>query len=179
MNPFCLLLPLRACAWTWIASHYGVATTFRYASSSDDFGRYLYLPRLQNTPVLLNAIRAGLALLTWEHDGFAYAESYDESAGRYRGLRSNAQLSVTGDDTGLLVRSEIARLQIDRETGPPIPVEAASGDVPPPVPDGSTPPTPQPTGTMQPIKPKRYHGCRSRWTLRGSDAMRAGLQTKS
>ena len=124
----------------------------------DDFGRYLYLPRLQNTPVLLNAIRAGLALLTWEHDGFAYAESYDESAGRYRGLRSNAQLSVTGDDTGLLVRSEIARLQIDRETGPPIPVEAASGDVPPPVPDGSTPPTPQPTGTMQPIKPKRYHG---------------------
>ena len=59
----------------------------------DDFGRYLYLPRLQNTPVLLNAIRAGLALLTWEQDAFAYAESYDESAARYRGLRSGAQMT--------------------------------------------------------------------------------------
>jgi hypothetical protein len=56
----------------------------------EDFARYLYLPRLQTTTVLLNAIRAGLALLTWEHDAFAYAENYDESAGRYRGLRSGA-----------------------------------------------------------------------------------------
>src|SRR5580658_1328372 len=48
----------------------------------DDFGRYLYLPRLKNTTVLLNAIHAGLALLTWEHDGFAYAETYDDSAAR-------------------------------------------------------------------------------------------------
>jgi hypothetical protein len=31
---------------------------------------------------LLNAIRAGLALLTWEQDAFAYAESYDEPAAR-------------------------------------------------------------------------------------------------
>ena len=30
----------------------------------EDFGRYLYLPRLQTTSVLLNAIRGGLALLT-------------------------------------------------------------------------------------------------------------------
>ena len=29
------------------------------------FGRYLYLPRLQSTNVLVNAIRSGLALLTW------------------------------------------------------------------------------------------------------------------
>ena len=48
----------------------------------EDFGRYLYLPRLQTTTVLLDAIRAGLALLTWEQDAFAYAESYDESAAR-------------------------------------------------------------------------------------------------
>ena len=34
----------------------------------EDFGRYLYLPRLQTSTVLLNSIRAGLALLTWEHD---------------------------------------------------------------------------------------------------------------
>ena len=62
----------------------------------EDFGRYLYLPRLQTSTVLLNAIRAGLALLTWEHDAFAYAESYDESAARYRGLHSGAQIDVIG-----------------------------------------------------------------------------------
>jgi predicted AAA+ superfamily ATPase len=41
----------------------------------EDFGRYLYLPRLQTSAVVLNAIRAGLSLLTWEHDAFAYAEN--------------------------------------------------------------------------------------------------------
>jgi hypothetical protein len=61
----------------------------------EDFGRYLYLPRLQTTGVLLNAVRAGLALLTWEHDAFAYAESYDESAARYRGLHSGSHIDIT------------------------------------------------------------------------------------
>jgi len=32
-------------------------------------------PRLQSSSVLLDAIRGGLALLTWEQDAFAYAES--------------------------------------------------------------------------------------------------------
>jgi hypothetical protein len=36
----------------------------------DDFSRYLYLPRLQTSDVLVNAIRSGLALLTWEQDAF-------------------------------------------------------------------------------------------------------------
>jgi predicted AAA+ superfamily ATPase len=123
----------------------------------DDFGRYLYLPRLQNMPVLLNAIRAGLALLTWEHDAFAYAETYDESAGRYRGLRSGAQMAITQDDTGLLVRPEIARRQIDQETAPLVPAGAATANPPSPTP-GATPPTAQPSGPVQPRKPKRYHG---------------------
>lgn len=82
---------------------------------AEDFGRYLYLPRLQNTNVLLNAIRDGLSLLTWEHDAFAYAENYDESVGRYRGLRSGPRANITEDDTGLLVRPEVARRQIDQE----------------------------------------------------------------
>ena len=123
----------------------------------DDFGRYLYLPRLKNTPVLLNAVHAGLALLTWEHDGFAYAETYDDSAGRYRGLRSGAQITITQDDTGLLVRPEIARRQIDQETAPPVPAGAGVGATTPltPVPAQPTSPVAGPT---QPPKPKRYHG---------------------
>ena len=53
----------------------------------EDFARYLYLPRLQEPAVLLAAIRDGLGLLLWTQDTFAYADSYDEAAGRYRGLR--------------------------------------------------------------------------------------------
>ena len=108
-------------------------------------------------PVLVNAIRAGLALLTWEHDAFAYAETYDESAARYRGLRSGAQMTITQDDTGLLVRPEIARRQIDQETAPPVPAGTATANVPSTTP-GPTPPTPQPSGPVQQPKPKRYHG---------------------
>jgi predicted AAA+ superfamily ATPase len=124
----------------------------------EDFGRYLYLPRLQTSTVLLNAIRAGLALLTWERDGFAYAESYDEAAGRYRGLRPGAQVAVAVDDVGLLVLPVVARRQIDQETAPPATTPGpAAGDTTSPVP-GSTPPAPRPPSPAQPPKPKRYHG---------------------
>ena len=121
----------------------------------EDFGRYLYLPRLQTGTVLLSSIRAGLALLTWEQDAFAYAESYDESASRYRGLHSGAQVNVIGDDTGLLLKPEIARLQIEQETAPPPQDDA---DTPTsPAHDSPTPPV-QPSGPAQLAKPKRYHG---------------------
>ena len=126
----------------------------------EDFGRYLYLPRLQTSEVLLNAIRAGLALLTWEQDGFAYAESHDDSADRYRGLRSGAQITVTRDDTGVIVRPEVARRQIDKETAPPVTVGTVgtvSGDTTAPGP-GPAPPTTHLPVPTQPPKPKRYHG---------------------
>ena len=87
----------------------------------EDFGRYLYLPRLQTPDVLVDAIRSGLALLTWEQDAFAYAESYDESAARYRGLRHSTHVSLTRDDASLLVKPEAARKQIEQETAPPRP----------------------------------------------------------
>jgi hypothetical protein len=123
----------------------------------EDFSRYLYLPRLQTTDVLLSAIRSGLALLTWEQDAFAYAENYDESAARYRGLRSSAQITVTRDDPGLLVRPEIARRQIDQETTPPMLVGGETGNTTSPAPT-PTEPTTHPSGPIQPPKAKRYHG---------------------
>ena len=103
---------------------------------------------------MLNAIRAGLALLTWEKDAFAYAETYDESAGRYRGLRSGAQMTITQDDTGLLVRPEIARRQIDQESAPPVPADATTAPTPSPAP-GVASPTAQSARAAQPPKPKR------------------------
>ncbi|MBI2502153.1 MAG: ATP-binding protein [Candidatus Latescibacteria bacterium] len=77
----------------------------------EDFARYLYLPRLRDASVLLGAVRDGLSLLTWEQDAFAYADSYDGGAGRYRGLRFGQHVAVTEDDAGLLVQPIVARQQ--------------------------------------------------------------------
>jgi hypothetical protein len=83
------------------------------------FASYLYLPRLTSPEVLVRSIRDGLSLLTWQTDTFGYAESYDEAAGRYRGLRSGEVVHVTADDTGLLVHPSVAREQLDREVERP------------------------------------------------------------
>jgi hypothetical protein len=132
----------------WRGNHVGIRQL------AEDFGRYLYLPRLQTTNVLLNAIRAGLALLTWEQDAFAYAEGYDESASRYRGLRSGMQIPLTADDSGLLVRSEVARQQIDQESTRLAPTVPEAGSVKPS--EGAQPI--QPSEPVQSRKLRRYHG---------------------
>ena len=43
----------------------------------------LYLPRLKGPEVLLRSIGDGVSLITWEQETFAFAESFDEDAGRY------------------------------------------------------------------------------------------------
>jgi hypothetical protein len=125
----------------------------------DDFGRYLYLPRLKDSDVLLGAIRDGFALLTWEQDAFAYADSYDETAQRYRGLRGAQNIAVTDTDVTLLVRPEVARQQMEAETEPTQSVDET--------PDTTTTTSPvsepisqvdSPSGPVAALRPKRYHG---------------------
>ena len=53
-----------------------------------DFGQFLYLPRLAGPDVLMRAIQDGVGLITWKLDSFAFAESYDDVEKRYRGLRT-------------------------------------------------------------------------------------------
>ena len=84
----------------------------------DDFACYSYLPRLKEPAVLLEAIRNGLSLMTWEQDSFAYADGYDDGAGRYRGLQSGPRGALTDSDPGLLVRPEVARKQMNAEVAP-------------------------------------------------------------
>jgi predicted AAA+ superfamily ATPase len=84
----------------------------------EDFGRYLYLPRLAGPEVLVHACRDGVELLTWQTDSFAYAESYDEAVGRYRGLRGGHMVSLSQDSVGLLVKPDVARRQMDAEVPP-------------------------------------------------------------
>jgi predicted AAA+ superfamily ATPase len=134
----------------------------------DDFAKYLYLPRVAGPEVLMEAIRAGVALLTWQTDAFAYAESQDEVAVRYRGLRGGQMLSVSAESAGLLVKPAIARHQMDAEVLPPavpgVPGAPASGAVAPSADPGavatqrSDPGTAGPVLAIAPAMPRRFHG---------------------
>jgi predicted AAA+ superfamily ATPase len=81
----------------------------------EDFARYLYLPRVAGPEVLVQAMRDGVALLTWQVDTFAHAESYDEATARYRGLRGGQVVALSPDSAGVLVKPDVARRQMDAE----------------------------------------------------------------
>jgi hypothetical protein len=87
---------------------------------ADDFAQYLYLPRLYSPQLLVQAIEAGLRLLTWEHDTFAYADLYDASQARYRGLCAGRGGTVRLDAEAVLIQPAVARRQLDAEA-PPVP----------------------------------------------------------
>ena len=118
----------------------------------EDFARYHYLPRLTQPAVLDRAIEDALSLLSWQSETFAYADSFDEAAGRYRGIRCGQQIRIDAADTGLLVKAEVAQAQLEQEAPPPSPV--------PPVPpvDPSRPVPPVPPIDPPKVAPKRYHG---------------------
>ncbi|MCC7194161.1 MAG: DUF499 domain-containing protein [Gemmatimonadaceae bacterium] len=92
----------------------------------EDFARYLYLPRLAGPEVLVQAIRDGVALLTWRSDTFAYTEGYDEGAARHRGLRGGQVVSLSADSPGVLVKPDVARRQMDAEVPTPSPAAEPS-----------------------------------------------------
>jgi len=117
----------------------------------EDFARYLYLPRLKNSTVLLESISDGVSLLTWEQDSFGFADSFDEAAGRYKGLRAGTIVTLTDAQAPeLVVKPDVASKQLDRER----PTTAPS-------PPETTPPVTSPLGELPPsgaTKPKRFHG---------------------
>ena len=128
----------------------------------EDFARYLYLPRLAGSEVLVQAIRDGIALLTWQADTFAYAESYDEGAERYPGLRGGEVVSFSAESAGLLVKAEVARKQLDTESvKPPAggsstgPIGGSAGST---APGQGAGPTGMPTTAPAQAQPKRFHG---------------------
>ena len=125
---------------------------------ADDFAKYVYLPRLRTSSVLLDAVRDGLSLLTWDKESFAHADGYDEKAGRYIGLRFGQNVPVSLDGKGLLVRPDVAAKQFEREKPTSVTgggtsttggEQATSGG------DGTTPlPPPAPAKKYL----KRFHG---------------------
>jgi len=93
----------------WCGEHVAVRELVEH------FARYNYLPRLARPEVLTEALRDGVGLLTWSSDSFAYAESFDEAAGRYRGLRGAQMVSVSAESSSLIVKPDVARRQMDAE----------------------------------------------------------------
>jgi predicted AAA+ superfamily ATPase len=133
----------------------------------DDFARYLYLPRLAGPEVLLKAVCSGLELLTWQSDTFASAESYDETAGRYRGLRGGKLVTVTAESTELLVKADVAERQMEAEIPAVVGPGTAShhetaGGVPTTSPNGTNGTSHKPKdGTLvlpAPPKARRFYG---------------------
>jgi len=118
-----------------------------------DFGRYLYLPRLAGPEVLIQAIRDGVSLLTWRSDTFAFAESYDDAVGRYRGLRAGQMISVSPESSALVVKADAARRQMDAQAALP-PADGAQPETPTPKPGESGTSTPPKPAAL----PRRFHG---------------------
>jgi predicted AAA+ superfamily ATPase len=126
----------------------------------EDFGRYTYLQRLVDPAVLIQAIRDGVGSLTWMQDTFAYADDFDEAAGRYRGLISGQNLSITQDSSGVLVKPQRALQQINAETAA---ISVAGHAAVPGIPGGAQgtsaiPGVPTDVSTPKIQQPTRFHG---------------------
>ena len=96
-----------------------------------DFATYLYLPRLRDRQLVIDAVRAAISQLVCDH--FAYADGYDAAAERYLGLTATGGGSVIIDVSGLLVTPRRALMQIEAERdGPRPPDDDKDGETPRP-----------------------------------------------
>jgi predicted AAA+ superfamily ATPase len=137
----------------WRGDHVGVRQL------ADDFARYLYLPRLKNPEVLRAAIESGPNLTSWAEETFAYAEGWDEAAGRYRGLRVRQLVSVDLDGPGLLVKPDVAARQLAedaaaRAAAQGFPVEPGEDDLRRRAPSDEAVPPAEPAVRVL----RRFHG---------------------
>jgi hypothetical protein len=132
----------------------------------EDFARYTYLPRMKNPVVLLASIQDGLGLLLWHQESFAYADSYDEATGRYRGLRCGKLFGISEANlSGLLVRPEPAYKQYEADMAAAQTAAAGTSSGSGAISTGVTTPRsgaepPKTEEPRQPEKPKakRFHG---------------------
>jgi hypothetical protein len=118
----------------WQGDHVGTQQLWSY------FAQYLYLPRLRDASVLAHAIEDGASRVTWEQETFAYADAFEEDAGRYLGLVGGGHASVLIDAASVVVTPEAARRQLDAEAPAPVPEgEPVPGPTPAPGPGEPAP----------------------------------------
>jgi hypothetical protein len=146
----------------WRANHVGVKQLV------DDFAKYLYLPRVKNAQVLLDAIQDGVGRLTWSQDAFAYADFHDAATDRYRGLEAGRRPTVQLNATSVVVKPEVAVAQQEKEAAaaaaankPFLPTETTPLETTTAGPSGIAAPGPSPTGGgLEPrrVVLRRFHG---------------------
>jgi predicted AAA+ superfamily ATPase len=161
----------------WRGEHVGVKQL------AEDMAKYLYLPRLRDSDVLLGAVRDGVNRLTWKTETFAYADRYDEGKKRYAGLQHGTAGQILLDAQAVLVKPEAAVAQVEADqqaaaaaagaTLSPTATFGTNGSGTPP--SGAVAPTPTGLGATVaiPVAPKlrRFYGTVSLETLRlGRDA---------
>lgn len=105
----------------WRGNHVGVKQLV------DDFAKYLYLPRVKNAQVILDAIEDGVGRLTWSQDTFAYADYYDAAADRYRGLDAGHHAAVELNSNSVVVKPEVAVAQIEKDSTPATTTDGGAG----------------------------------------------------
>jgi predicted AAA+ superfamily ATPase len=149
----------------WRGDHVGLRQL------AEDLGKYLYLPRLKDSDVLLGAVRDGVGRLTWQSESFAYAEKYDEQKARYVGLQAGQATQVLLDGQSVLVKPEVAAKQLEAErqererangSGTTAQPGGTSASGTGPAAGGSGPAVTAPT----PTDPRRFHGTVELNTLR-------------
>jgi hypothetical protein len=145
----------------WRGNHVGVKQLV------DDFMKYLYLPRVKNAQVILDAIQDGASRLTWANDSFAYADFYDAAADRYRGLEGGRRPVVQLNATSVVVKPEVAVAQQEKEAAaaaankPSPPMATPPQGITTEAVSGTSAPGPSPTsGSIEPRKValRRFHG---------------------
>jgi hypothetical protein len=128
----------------WAAGHVTVGALWRL------YAEYPYMPRLRDRAVL----EAGLTgpQLLWEREGFALADGYDETTGKYRGLvLSTDGVPVAVTDATLIVRPERAAAQRASE----VPADEAPAR---PSPDADPAVGSKPDGGPEPPGRTRFFG---------------------
>ncbi len=122
---------------------------------AEDFARYLYLPRLRDSEVLLEAIADGVSQLTWKTDTFAYAQNWDERTKRYSGLAAGTRCRVIASESSVVVKPDIAQAQLDedaRRRGETTVTGTSTGQTP-----GTGRGTDEPEPPKAAARPKRFH----------------------
>jgi len=131
----------------------------------DDFAKYLYLPRVKNAQVILDAIQDGVGRITWEQDSFAYADFYDAAADRYRGLDGGHRPAVQISGNSVVVKPGVAAAQSQKDSAPPPALPTSEADESS-ITDGGTAPSAfhsksVSTAEKPAVKPpvlRRFHG---------------------
>ena len=92
------------------SNHIDLKTLWKYLTN------YLYLPRLKNEQVLLDAIADGVGkdLCSWQ-ENFAYASGFDEATGRYLRLTAGQPIVPNFSSSDFLVKPEVALAQFKFE----------------------------------------------------------------